>query len=151
MKVAGEVLLQGQRSEVWALLSDERVLVRSVPGCEEMLRTGEASYSLRLKVGLAAVKGVYQGALALLERREPESVTLQIDASGATGFVQVTGRMELREAGEATRALYDWDVAVGGPVAMVGQRVLGGVAKWVIGDFFDALGRELAARKGADR
>lgn len=148
MKVAGEVLLQGRRTDVWALLNDDGVLARTIPGCEELARVEEGAYKLSLQMGLAAVKGRYQGTLALLDRQEPSAVTLQIDASGSTGFVQVTGRMELREEEEGTRALYDWDVAVGGLVAMVGQRVLGGVAKWVISEFFGALGRELALGKG---
>lgn len=147
MQVSGEFLFEGPRDQVWALLNDEYVLKRCTPGCEQLTRVGEDRFTASLKVGLAAVKGSYDGTLAIVDKSEPESLTLKIDAKGTTGFVQINGRMDLSEQGAATRLLYNWDVTVGGPIAMVGQRVLGGVAKWIIGEFFASAQKELARRQ----
>lgn len=147
MQVTGEFQLQGSRQQIWDLLNDEAVLARCTPGCERLTRTGDDQFAASLKVGLAAVKGSYEGTFAILDKTEPERLTLKIDASGTTGFVAINGRMDLNDQGDTTKLVYDWDVSVGGPVAMVGQRVLGGVAKWIIGDFFNNLQKELAARQ----
>lgn len=147
MQVNGEVILKGTRAEVWALLNDETVLARCIPGCEKLIRVGPDEFQVGLKVGLAAIKGSYDGKMIIAEKREPEAVTLKIDSTGGGGFAQINGKMEMHEQGADTKLIYDWDVQVGGPVAMVGQRVLGGVAKMLIGDFFAKAQKELNARK----
>lgn len=152
LQVSGEFIFKGPRDQLWELLNDPGVLARCTPGCERLDLVGPDEYRAVLKVGLAAVKGTYEGIMRIANRVEPESLVLQIEASGSTGFVNVNGRMDLAEQGADTRLTYDWSVAVGGPVAMVGQRVLGGVARWIIGDFFGAVQKELALRQkeGAD-
>lgn len=146
MQVTGEFRFQGPREDVWALLNDPAVLARCVPGCEELNPTGPDEYRTRVKVGLAAVKGTYQGTVRITDKQEPSAMTLMVEMSGTTGFVKVAGHMDLASDNGATVLAYDWDVAVGGPVAMVGQRVLSGVAKWIIGEFFGTAQKELAGR-----
>lgn len=143
MQVTGEFRFDGSREQVWALLNDEAVLTRCTPGCEQLVRTGDDTYKATLRMGLAAVKGTYEGTLRLTEKQPPESMVLEVEAGGSTGFVTVTGRMDLHEQGPATRVSYAWEVTVGGPVAMVGQRVLSGVARWIISDFFSQAQKEL--------
>lgn len=147
MQVTGEVVLKGTREQVWALLNDEAVLAKCTPGCERLTRIGPDEFSVALKVGLAAIKGSYEGKLQITDKTEPQSMTLKIETTGSGGFANVGGRMDLTESAGATKVTYDWDVQVGGPVAMVGQRVLGGVAKWLIGEFFGTAQKELNARK----
>ncbi|HYF77873.1 MAG TPA: carbon monoxide dehydrogenase subunit G [Symbiobacteriaceae bacterium] len=162
MQVAGEFVFQAGRDEVWQLLNDPEVLARCLPGCEQLVPVEPDRYAAKVRVGLAAVKGTYEGSLAVTDKQAPEAMTLRIDMKGTTGFVAINGRMVLEPVagapdvagGEAagagpTRVAYDWDVKVGGPVAMVGQRVLGGVARWIIGEFFAAAKTELAARGSA--
>lgn len=167
MQVAGEFVFQSGRDEVWQLLNDPEVLARCLPGCEQLVPVEPDRYAVKVRVGLAAVKGTYEGSLAVTDKQAPAAMTLRIDMKGTTGFVGINGRMMLEpgdvpgdggaseaaaeaEAGvKATRVAYDWDVKVGGPVAMVGQRVLGGVARWIIGEFFAAAQKELAARGSA--
>ncbi|HEY3367989.1 MAG TPA: carbon monoxide dehydrogenase subunit G [Symbiobacteriaceae bacterium] len=155
MQVTGDFQFEGPRLSVWALLNDPIVLARCTPGCEELTPDGPDRYQATVKIGLAAVKGTYTGVFRIADKQEPASttqpatMTLQIEMSGSSGFVNVAGRMELADNGPVTRLHYDWDVQVGGPIAMVGQRVLAGVARWIIGDFFGAAGKELAARQQA--
>ena len=44
---------------------------------------------------------------------------------------------------ENTELRYTYEAAVGGKVASIGQRMLGGVAKLIIKDFFKKIKREL--------
>lgn len=158
MQVAGEFVFQAGRDAVWQLLNDPEVLARCLPGCEQLVPVEPDRYAAKVRVGMAAVKGTYEGSLAVTDKQAPAAMTLRIDMKGTTGFVAVNGRMVLEPGkgpaeaapdAEATRVAYDWDVKVGGPVAMVGQRVLGGVARWIIGEFFAAAQKEMAARGSA--
>lgn len=146
MQVTGEFLFRAPQEQVWQLLNDSEVLARCLPGCERLEPVEPDRYAATVKVGLAAVKGTYTGYLAVTDKLAPDSMTLRIDMNGTTGFVNVAGAMELVPEGPETRVRYDWAVQVGGPVAMVGQRVLGGVARWIIGEFFGAAQKELVAR-----
>ncbi|HYF92517.1 MAG TPA: carbon monoxide dehydrogenase subunit G [Symbiobacteriaceae bacterium] len=147
MQVTGDFLFRADREPVWQLLNDPAVLARCLPGCERLEPLDPDRYAAVVKVGLAAVKGTYEGSLVVTDKQAPESMTLRIEMNGTTGFVAVTGRMALSAVGAGqTRVSYDWDVNVGGPVAMVGQRVLGGVARWIVSEFFAAAGKELVSR-----
>ncbi|HLN62853.1 MAG TPA: carbon monoxide dehydrogenase subunit G [Symbiobacteriaceae bacterium] len=148
MQIAGTYRFQAARPAVWAVLTDETALARCLPGCKELVPQEPGRYRAVLEMGLAAVKGKYDGTLTLLERDEPSRLTIQMEAGASTGWVKVTGAITLSEDGPAaTAATYNWAVQAGGPVAMVGQRVLGGVAKWVVGEFFAAAAKELAGRQ----
>jgi carbon monoxide dehydrogenase subunit G len=150
MEIAGEFRFQGTQAQVWDLLNDQGVLARCTPGCERLVRVAEDRYTARLQMGLAAVKGTYDGSLSVIDKEEPSSLTLKVDASGMTGFVTVSGKMALTAADETeTVVAYQWDVNVGGPIAMVGQRVLGGVARWIVSEFFTSAAKELAARRAS--
>lgn len=149
MQVSGDVLLKGTRDQVWAMLNDEVVLAKCTPGCERLTKTGPDEFAVAMTVGLAAIKGKYEGKLQIADKTEPESLTLKIEAKGGGGFANVNGRMDLSDQAGSTKIVYNWDVQVGGPIAMVGQRVLGGVAKWIIGEFFGTAQKELTARTNA--
>lgn len=150
MEVAGQAHLGAARERVWEVLNDPQVLEKCLPGCERLVPEGEDAFAADLKVGIAAVRGSYRGRLRVLERRPPEFVRLEIHAEGTGGFVDVRGRIELAEDGAGgTRVAYRWDVSVGGPVAMVGGRVLGGVARYVIDEFFRCVSAEVQAREDA--
>jgi uncharacterized protein len=147
MQVAGEYRFSGAREAVWALLVDEAVLAKALPGCKKLVPLEPDKYKAVLQMGLAAIKGSYEGTLTLVERDEPSRLVIRMEAGGATGWVKVEGTVELAEDGpQSTLAAYRWEVQAGGPVAMVGQRVLGGVAKWVVGEFFAAVARELEVK-----
>ncbi|MFZ5828366.1 MAG: SRPBCC family protein, partial [Bacillota bacterium] len=112
MQVTGEFRFDGSREEVWALLNEEEVLARCTPGCEQLVRIGEDTFRATLTMGLAAVKGTYEGTLRLTEKQPPESMALQVEGSGSSGFVTVTGRWELQPVDGGTRLTYLWDVSV---------------------------------------
>jgi carbon monoxide dehydrogenase subunit G len=55
--------------------------------------------------------------------------------------------MELSDTDGGTRVSYSADVQVGGLIASVGQRMLGGVSKLMLDQFFSRMTEMLAAQK----
>lgn len=66
-----------ERDRVWAALQDPAVLVRTIPGCERLEECGPDTYRMTVNAGIASLKGVYQGEVALAEPSAPESFVLK--------------------------------------------------------------------------
>jgi uncharacterized protein len=145
VKVSGTYLLNAPRDRLWQLLNDPTFLKACLPGCESMEATGPDQYRVTLTVGIAAVKGKYAGSVTLSEKEPPQHFKMQVEGKGTGGFMQGTGLLELSEDPQGTTVAYQGDVQVGGPIASVGQRLLDGAAKMMVGQFFNAVNTQLAA------
>ncbi|MEV4460310.1 carbon monoxide dehydrogenase subunit G [Microbispora sp. NPDC049633] len=143
MKVSGSALVAAERKRVWDALQDPGVLVRTIPGCERLETTGENVYAMTVTAGVASIKGVYQGEVALRDQEEPDRFTLGARGQGAPGTVEATVAVRLSDAGGGTRIDYDAEAVVGGMIGGVGQRMLASVAKKTAGEFFAAVERHL--------
>jgi carbon monoxide dehydrogenase subunit G len=118
---------------------DPDALRECVPGCESLEPSGPDEYQANLKVGVAAIRGSYKGKVSIVEKQEPNSYRLRVEGSGGPGFVRGEALITLEPDGEATTVVVDADGQVGGTVAGVGQRMLGGVAKMLMDQFFNCL------------
>jgi uncharacterized protein len=145
MKISGTHLLNAPRERAWQCLNDPVFLKECLPGCESMEASGPDQYRATLTVGIAAVKGEYTGSVTLSEKEPPQRFKMQVEGKGTGGFMQGTGLLELSEDPQGTQVAYQGDVQVGGPIASVGQRLLEGAAKMMVGQFFNAANTQLAA------
>jgi uncharacterized protein len=145
VKVSGAHILSAPRDRVWQLLNDPAFLKNCLPGCESMEATGPDQYQATLTVGIAAVKGKYTGSVTLSEKEPPQRFTMRVEGKGTGGFMQGTGLLELADDPQGTKVAYQGDVQVGGPIASVGQRLLEGAAKMMVGQFFTAVNTQLAS------
>ncbi len=151
MKIAGTAVLHAPADRVWAALNDPAVLVRTIPGCSSLEPNGPDSYRMTVTAGVASVKGVYAGEVALHDQQPPGSFRLRASGAGAPGTVRADVLVELADGGDGTTSLaYDADAVVGGMVGGVGQRMLVGVAKKTAGEFFRAVDGVLAGSAAAE-
>ena len=128
---------------MWALFTDPGVLARATPGCERLDPIGPDEFAATLSVGVAAVKGTYQGRLAIVDKTPPDGYTLRVEGSGRPGFVKGEGRLTLTEEGDGTLVNIKAEAQVGGLIAAVGQRLVGAAGRMLMSQFFSALQAEL--------
>ncbi len=145
MKITGSAVLGVERARLWAALQDPAVLACTIPGCERLEALGGDVYRMTLTAGVASIKGVYEGEVALAEPEEPERFVLRARGQGAPGTVDATVRVRLSETPGGTRVDYDAEAVVGGMIGGVGQRMLSSVARRTAGEFFAAVERHLTA------
>jgi carbon monoxide dehydrogenase subunit G len=152
MKIEGTASLSHSPEKVFAALTDPAVLTKTLPGCQSLEQVGPDIYKMVITAGVASIKGSYLGQVELSDRLAPTSFTMRAAGSGAPGTIQAVVKMSLTSEGEGTLLSYDADAVVGGVIAGVGQRVLGGVAKKTAGEFFKSIDRYLAGdtRTAAD-
>jgi uncharacterized protein len=146
MKVAGQATLHASIERVFAALNDPAVLVRTIPGCQQLEATGPDAYAMTVTAGVASIKGTYAGTVRLEELQPPNSFVLRASGAGAPGTVSAEVAVRLTEQDGGTRLDYDADAVVGGMIGGVGQRMLAGVGKKLAGEFFAGVDEVLAGR-----
>lgn len=143
MKLTGEVIFNAPRDRAWSVLNDPAVLQKHMPGCEWLRPIGPDRYEAMLKIGVAAIKGTYKATLSVLDKQEPDSYRLHVEGTGKPGFVKGEGTVHLHDQGDQTRVTYEGDLQVGGLIARVGMRLLGGLTEKMTREFFEGLAGEV--------
>lgn len=147
MKIEGSHDIPVPRDRVWSAFLDPAILATAIPGCEKLEGIGADEYKAVMKVGVGPVKGTFEGKVRLFDQTPPERYRMAIEGTGAPGFVRGEALMELSEAEGGTRVKYDADVQIGGLIASVGQRLLGGVSRMMLDQFFSQMTEVLTAPK----
>ena len=143
MEISGSYMFDAPPDRVWALLMDPAVLSSCIPGCERFEPDGDDRYNVTMTVGLAAITGTYNGTVVLTDMIPMTSYSLVVEGQGRPGFVKGSSAIALRADGEATAVDVSATVQAGGPIARVGQRLIGSVAKMMMDRFFACLKAKL--------
>ena len=107
-----------------------------MPGCERMNEVAPDQFEAVMKIGVASVKGTYKGKVAIKDKQAPCHYVLSGEGSGGPGFMQGDVAIDLEEQDGKTVVKYSTDARIGGLIASIGQRMLNGVAKMMVEQFF---------------
>ncbi len=97
---------------------------------------------------MAAITGTYDGIVTLAEQVPPTSYRLLAEGKGRAGFLNGSSDIRLRADGASTIVDVTGTVQTGGPIARLGQRLIGGVSKMMLDRFFACLQSKLATHGG---
>jgi hypothetical protein len=136
MKIEGSNDIPVPREKVWQAFLDPAALAQAIPGCEGLEAVGPEEYKAVMKVGVGAIKGTFEGKVRLFDQDPPNRYRMAVEGKGGPGFVRGEAAMELSDVNGGTRVSYSADVQVGGLIASVGQRMLGGVSRMMLDQFF---------------
>ena len=104
-------------------------------------------YQVTLEVGVGPIKGEYDGTFVVSDKRRGESCTVTASARGLQGSVEAVARVQLAAAENGgSTIVYEADTTMTGPIAGVGQRMVGAAAKRTTREFFAALDQQLLAQ-----
>lgn len=148
MDISGSYTFDAPPERVWALLMDPAVISSCIPGCDTFEPTGNGSYQVRLTVAMAAITGTYDGTVTLADQVRPTSYRLVAEGKGRPGFLNGSSDITLRADGAGTVVDVAGSVQTGGPIARLGQRLIGGVSKMMMDRFFACLQGKLATHAG---
>ena len=143
MDIFGSYTFDVPADRVWDLLMDPAALSSCIPGCTRFEPDGEDRYAVTLTVALAAITGTYNGTVNLTDKTLHTSYRLVMEGQGRAGFVKGSSVISLRPAGASTAVDVSGAVHTGGPIARVGQRLIGGVARMMLDRFFACLKAKL--------
>jgi carbon monoxide dehydrogenase subunit G len=143
MEISGSYTFNAPPDRVWELLMDPAVISSCIPGCDRFEPDGEDRYNVTLTIGLAAITGTYNGIVVIADKIQHSSYRLVVEGQGRPGFVKGSSAIALRAEGATTAVDVTGTVQTGGPIARVGQRLIGSVAKMMMERFFSCLQSKL--------
>ena len=143
MVFEGQEVFAYDITDVWAAMHNVELLKKALPGCKSMTATGENSYVVALSLGVAAVKGEYEGRVKITDLKVPSHYMIEGEGTGAPGFVKL--RMDCWFEPQRSGALMRWkcEATVGGVIASVGGKVLSGISKFLAKQFFKSFRNEM--------
>ena len=133
MKLEGSHDVPAPRQKVWDAFLDPEQLRQAIPGCEKLEALGNDEYKATM------------GKVRLSDKKPPDSYRMAVEGTGGPGFVRGETVITLSDIEGGTRVSYTADLQVGGLIASVGQRMLGGVSKMMADKFFNKMSELLQA------
>ena len=139
MDISGSYTFNAPPGRVWALLMDPVVIASCIPGADRFEPDGENRYRTKLTVAMAAITGSYEGTVTMSEVVPKTSYVLTAEGQGRPGTVNGRSAIALREQDGKTIVDVTGTVQTAGPIARLGQRLIGSVSKMMLDRFFACL------------
>lgn len=138
MELEGTKIIAADRATVWARLNDPEVLKSAIPGCTELTGSPETGFEATVVQKVGPVKATFKGAVTLQDVNAPESYRLVGEGKGGVaGFAKGEALVRLTEVEGGTALSYKVDAQVGGKLAQLGNRIIGGFARKMADEFFE--------------
>jgi carbon monoxide dehydrogenase subunit G len=146
MEINGEFRIPASREQVWQALNDAAVLKKCIPGCETLLKHSDTEFEATMKAKIGPVKASFTSRIALSNIAPPEGYTISGEGKGGpAGFGKGSADVKLEEDGDETLLRYTAALQVGGKLAQIGSRLVGGTARKIADDFFTRFAEEVVA------
>ncbi len=137
MDISGEFTITAPRARVWEALNDPLVLKQCIPGCESIDKLSDTEFETRMQAKIGPVKAKFVSNIVLSDLVPPCSYTISGQGKGGpAGFGKGSADVVLEEVPEGTRLNYTAQLQVGGKLAQIGSRLVGGTAKKLANAFF---------------
>ena len=150
MKVSESFVVPERRAAVWEVVGDVERIARCLPGVERVTMADGETGRVRVTQSLGPMSATFDAKMTVTEREPGWSISFAATGRsirGAAGNVRVSNSVRLEDEGDATRVLLEADVAVGGMLGAVGQKVIAGQAAKAAKAFAENLERELHAER----
>ncbi|MGZ9809892.1 CoxG family protein [Pseudoroseicyclus sp. H15] len=137
MELDGTVTIAAPRALVWDKLNDAETLKACIPGCQELTGSAEEGFEAVVVQKVGPVKATFKGGVTLEDIVSGVSYRLVGEGKGGVaGFAKGAAAVVLVDVPEGTELAYDVEAKVGGKLAQLGNRVVGGFARKMSEDFF---------------
>jgi carbon monoxide dehydrogenase subunit G len=148
MKVSEEFVIQESPQKLWEFFEQVDRVARCVPGVEEVTVVDADNSRLRVTQSLGPMTATFDVKMRITARdpgRSMEFTAVGRTVKGAAGNVRATHVVLLEDAAEgSTRVRLQGDLALGGMLGSVGQKVVAKQADAVTQSFAQALAAELS-------
>ncbi len=150
MDMTGEYRVPAPRETVWQALNDVDVLRQSIPGCDEIEKTSDTSFTAKVTAKVGPVKAKFSGAVTLSDIDPPNGYTISGEGTGgAAGFAKGGAHVTLEEDGDGTLLKYTVNATVGGKLAQIGSRLIDSTSKKMANEFFGKFVEVVGAAEAA--
>jgi carbon monoxide dehydrogenase subunit G len=146
MKVSESFLITEPPERLWEFFEQVDEVARCVPGVESVEQIDADNSKVRMTQAVGPMTATFDLKMRIT-RRQPlelmEFTAIGRAVKGAAGNVRSTNVVRLAPEGDGTRVALEADVAMGGMLGTVGQKVIAKQAGKMTKDFADSLERRL--------
>lgn len=151
LKIEGNVLVEAPLEEVWNSLFDVQVMkgmANKVPGIsvERIEQVSATEYDATATIGVAMVKGQYDGKITILDQRPLEYVKIRGEGKGGGNWTKGEAEVTLVPQDGRTLMNYLGTGNISGQLASVGQRLVDTVGRQIVDQGAKAFAEEIGAR-----
>jgi carbon monoxide dehydrogenase subunit G len=146
MDIEGTYTLQASPEDVWQSLLDRQVLLRTIPGIEQLEQLDKDTYAIAIHVKQAPLIGTYHGHVSVAEQHFPYHYRLIIDGEGRQSTLSGNGVIHLSQRDSMTIIAYKGTLNLGKLGTLLPTAIVKGTAKMLIQQFFTALADHLRAK-----
>ena len=138
MEMNGTRTIAADVDTVWAHLNDAETLRACIPGCQELTGSPEDGFEAVVTQKVGPVKATFKGAVQLENVVPGKSYTITGEGKGGVaGFAKGGADVVLTPVDDGTELSYDVQAKVGGKLAQLGNRIVGGFARKMTDEFFE--------------
>ncbi len=146
MQLSGDYHFKTTPERVYHLMQDPDVLMACLPGCERLDLVGEDEYTATMTIGVAMIKGKYEGRVKISDKNEPSSYRMLVEGKGPQGQVSGEGLIQIEATPEGSKVTWSGDPQIHGTLARIGSRVIQPAAKMIVGQFFKCLEQQATSQ-----
>ena len=138
MDLSGEYKIPAPKQRVWECLNAPEILKKSIKGCQTLDKISDNEFTAKVKAKIGPVSANFTGSVNLKDIDPPNSYIIEGQGKGgAAGFAKGSVKINLSENEDKTTTLtYSGKSQVGGKIAQLGSRLIGGAVKNTADDFF---------------
>lgn len=139
MELDGSRTIAAPRAVVWEALNNPDTLQAAIPGCQSMEGSAADGFAATVVQKVGPVKATFKGEVTLSDIVAQESYTITGEGKGgAAGFAKGGASVRLEDGEDGVTILtYAVQAKVGGKLAQLGNRIIGGFAKKLADQFFE--------------
>jgi len=143
MNFDGVYEVKAPRDKVWDFVIDPNKIGQCFPDLKSLQIESEDKFNVVARVGIGFMKGDFKFQMAIVEKNPPSHARLKGTGTGVGSSLDMDTSIDLAETADGSRLNYKADVKIGGTLAGVGQRVIGGAAEKSISEVFSCVKRKL--------
>jgi carbon monoxide dehydrogenase subunit G len=139
----GAYQINAPRENVWDFVIDPNKIGKCLPDLKSLEVGADNTFTAVARVGIGFMKGDFTFKLAIVEQTPPSHARLKGTGTGVGSNVNMDTSIDLAEADGGTKLTYKAEVQIGGTLASVGQRVIGGTTEKMIAQVFSCVRNQL--------
>ncbi len=139
----GTYEIKAPREKVWDFLIDPHKIGKCLSDLKSLEVQDEDRFTAVMKVGIGFIKGDFKFRLSITEKNPLSNARLKGTGTGSGSTIDFDTLIDLSEIPVGTRVNYKADVKVGGAMASLAQRMIGGATDKTISQVFECLKTQL--------
>jgi carbon monoxide dehydrogenase subunit G len=148
MHFEGKQTLELSQAKAWQFLTDPNQVGQCVPGLQSIAIVDATHFNAEVGFGVGSFTATFTITVEWLELEAPHRARMKMHGSASNSVVDGESEMKLSTVDQNTTNL-EWtaEVNIGGTLASVANRLMGGVTQKLTGKFFDCMKEKMEEKE----